>query len=52
MKVQCTFTLQKRVTRELGRLSDWHPVMVMAGLLSGTLGFVGTLAWTFARAMH
>ena len=52
VKVQCPFTLQKRVMRELGRLSDRHPVMVMAGLLSGSLGFVGTLAWTFARAMH
>jgi serine/threonine-protein kinase len=43
--VQCPFTLQKRMTRELTRFTDRHPLLAMATFLTTGLGTMGVLAW-------
>jgi eukaryotic-like serine/threonine-protein kinase len=43
--VQCPFTLQKRMTGELTRFADRHPLLAMATFLSSGLAFVGALGW-------
>jgi serine/threonine protein kinase len=52
VRVQCPFTLQKRMIRELGRFADRHPVVLSASLFSGTLGFVAALAWAVFVTFH
>jgi serine/threonine-protein kinase len=52
VKVQCPFTLQKRVTREMARFTDHHPAVAMLGFLSVVLGSLGALAWAVAITMH
>ena len=45
VKVQCPFTLQKRMTRELSRFTDRHPAVALVGLVSAATGTLGALAW-------
>jgi hypothetical protein len=52
VKVQCPFTLQKRMTRELSRLADRHPIAFMYTLLFGTLGSVALVAWALVVTLH
>jgi serine/threonine-protein kinase len=52
VKVQCPFTFQKRVTRELGRFTDHHPAIAMLGFLATTLGSGGALVWALFTALH
>jgi serine/threonine protein kinase len=52
VKVQCPFTLQKRLTRELARFTDRHPALSLAGFVSATLAAIGGLAWAAVAAGH
>jgi serine/threonine-protein kinase len=52
VKVQCPFTLQKRMTRELARFTDRHPAVALMGFASMTLGTVAALAWAAVAACH
>jgi serine/threonine-protein kinase len=50
VRVQCLFTLQKRIWREGGRLVDRHPFVALAVLLT-TVGFALGGAFGLVRAM-
>jgi serine/threonine-protein kinase len=52
VKVQCPFTLQKRMTRELSRFSDRHPVVLMNTLVLGSLGTIALVAWALFVTLH
>jgi serine/threonine protein kinase len=52
INVQCPFTLQKRMTRELTRFADRHPLLAMATFLSTGLGTIGILAWAVLVILH
>jgi serine/threonine protein kinase len=52
VKVQCPFTLQKRLTRELARFTDRHPAVSLLGFVSVTLGTLGAMAWAAVTAWH
>ena len=46
VKVQCAFTLNKRVTRELGRFVDRHPILGILAVSGAALLLVWSLAST------
>ncbi len=50
--VQCPFTLQKRITRELGRFTDHHPMIAMSAFIFGAASFLGSVGWTVMSALH
>ena len=52
INVQCPFTLQKRMTRELTRFTDRHPLLAMATFLATGLGTMGILAWAVLVILH
>jgi serine/threonine protein kinase len=43
--IQCPFTLQKRVTRELARMTDRHPIAFMWGFIVTASAVIGLVAW-------
>ncbi len=51
-KVQCPFTLQKRLTRELSRLADRHPIALMQTLLWGSIGTITLVTWALYVTLH
>jgi hypothetical protein len=52
VKVQCPFTLQKRMTRELARFTDRHPAMALLGFASAAAGLLGAIGWAAVHAAH
>jgi len=52
VKVQCPFTLQKRLTRELARFTDHHPAVALLGLTSATLGAIAGLTVAAVALWH
>jgi hypothetical protein len=43
--IQCPFTLTKRVTREVSRFVDRHPLLAVASLACSILGFVALVVF-------
>jgi serine/threonine protein kinase len=52
VKVQCPFTLQKRLTRELARFTDRHPAIAMLAFASMVFGSLGALARALVMTLH
>jgi serine/threonine protein kinase len=52
VKVQCPFTAQKRMTRELARFTDRHPLLAMVTFASAALGSLGAVAWAVIVTLH
>ncbi len=52
VKVQCPFTLQKRLTRELSRFTDRHPAIALLAFVSGGAGVVGALVTALRVVLH
>ncbi len=52
VRVQCAFTLQKRLTRELTRFADRHPLGALAMFTSLALGSLGAIAWAVIATLH
>jgi serine/threonine protein kinase len=50
--VQCPFTFQKRMTRELTRFGDRHPVVALLTFASVAFGFVGLVVWAAILTLH
>jgi serine/threonine protein kinase len=50
--VLCPVTLTKRVTRELGRFTDRHPLVAMNALFGGTLALVALIAFSIFAALR
>jgi serine/threonine-protein kinase len=52
IQVQCPFTLQKRMTRELTRFTDRRPFLAMATFLTTGLGTLALVAWAVLVVLH
>jgi len=50
--VQCPVTMTKRLTRELGRFVDRHPMGSVNILFSSVLAVVALVAWTVYATLH
>jgi len=52
MAVQCPYTFQKRMLRELARVADRHPFALMQTLFWGSLGVMALVAWALFITLH
>ena len=52
IRIQCPFTAQKRLTRELSRFTDRYPVVAMLTFLTAVFGSIGAVVWAFVLTMH